>query len=71
MQISVFLADLRYMVHILVFCIWIKQINKVNVTMCAKMVNILTLRSKNKKNAFKAKLNLLKNKNNKQKKSTN
>ncbi len=24
-----FLADLRYTVHISVFCIWIKQINKV------------------------------------------
>ncbi len=28
-----FLADLRYTVHISVFCIWIKQINKVNVIM--------------------------------------
>ncbi len=26
-----FLADLQYTVHISVFCIWIKQINKVNV----------------------------------------
>ncbi len=33
MYISVFfLADLRYTVHISVFCIWIEQINKVNVT---------------------------------------
>ncbi len=28
-----FLADLQYTVHIYVFCIWIKQMNKVNVTM--------------------------------------
>ncbi len=28
-----FLADLRYMALFSVFCIWIKQINKVNVTM--------------------------------------
>ncbi len=28
-----FLTDLLYMVHISVFCIWIKQMNKVNVTM--------------------------------------
>ncbi len=28
-----FLADLRYTVHISVLFIWIKQINKVNVTM--------------------------------------
>ncbi len=28
-----FLADLQYTVHISVFCIWIKLINKVNVTM--------------------------------------
>ncbi len=28
-----FWADLRYTIHISVFCIWIKQINKVIVTM--------------------------------------
>ncbi len=30
-----FLADLQYTVHISAFCIWIKQMNKVNVTMYA------------------------------------
>ncbi len=28
-----FCPDLRYTVHVSVFCIWIKQINKLNVTM--------------------------------------
>ncbi len=45
---------------------WIKQINKVNVTGIYNVqkgltlhYNIVTLRSKNLNNAFKAKLNLL------------
>ncbi len=72
-----FLADLRYTVYFLRFCIWIKQkTNKVNVTIGYIMLkrvkitlhsNIVTLQSKNKNNAFKAEVTFtkLKNENNK------
>ncbi len=58
--IFVLICGIRY-----VFCIWIKQINKVNVGIynvqkgLTLHSNIVTMRSKNKNNYFKAKLHLL------------